>query len=387
MNLRLPENYYRPAPDRAGQRRLLALFAACAVVLSAWQLFNLPGTIVKRYDPPVDMPWYGFGLAGVFVEQDGRWVIHREGYADRMRKYKISPYGTLAKFEESGVYDQQLDTSGGKGRGVRLPGGGVLNVKPSRHFYGWLKQVRSGKGQRTSSGDVEIPTPEPEQAIPHSAGGLPSYAQPGAGTDAQTPYVIARVYKHDQAQEYSVLLGYHYYPVFDSVCYMAPYLWITTDRLHYLHRIYLDDSTGPTVIREEKTLPLDLGVKVEHDTSLGVDHRVGMLYLVLSSGERFWFDIQQAKLARKDKLPGVWDAEYACLGDPRREYSFDRGYPLTKAQYQLVLRCLVVVFLGSLLYLAVQWRQAWKYIAAATTGASNSSNKSSPTSTDSGTPA
>jgi hypothetical protein len=385
MTLRLPEQYYRPKVDRTSQRRGLALLAAGLVLLCAWQLLGLPGNMIKRYDPPLDMPWFGFGLSGVFVEQDGRWVIHREGYADRMRKYKISPYGTLAKFEESGVYDLKLDTSGGKGHGVVLPGGGVLNVKVSRQYYGWLKKVRSGNGERSSTGDVVISTPEPGPVTPPPAQSLPSYSHPGSMPTAQQPYVIVRVYKNSQPQEYNVLSGYHYYPVFDSVCYVAPYLWITTDRLHYLHRIYLNDKAGPVEIRVEKTLPLDLGVQVEHDTSLGVDHHRGMLYLVLPTGERYWFDTQQVKLHSQDKLPGVWEAEYACLGDPRPDYSFDRGVPLAKWQYQLLLRCLVVVFLGSLLYLAVQWRQAWKYIAVATTVASSSSGKSSPISKGSDT--
>lgn len=377
MTLRLPEQYYRLAPDRSRQRRLTALLAAGAAVFCAWQLFGLPGTVIKRYDPPVDMPWFGFGLAGVFVEADGRWVIHREGYADRMRKYEISPTGTLAKFAESGVFDPKLDTSGGKGRGVLMPGGSVLNVKPSRQFYSWLKQVRSGEGRRSGTGDVEISTPDPGPVVPQPTRSLPSYAQPDAGLAAQTPYVLVRVYKDSQPQEYSVLIGNHYYPVFDSVCYAAPYLWITTDRLNFLHRIYLDDSTGATVIREEKTVPLNLNQQIEHDTSLGVDRHVGMLFLLLSSGERYWFDIDKAELVRQDKLDGVWQAEYGCFGDTRPDYSFDRGYPLTKGQYQLLMRCLVVVFLGSLLYLAVQWRQAWKYIAGATTAASSSNGKSS----------
>ncbi len=378
MKLRLPESYIRPAASRQGRQRSLVWVASLLALSAAWQLLGLPGALIKRYEPPADMPWFGFGLAGVFVEQDGRWVIHREGYADRMRKYQISPAGLLSRFEESGVYDQNLDTSGSKGRGTQLPGGGVLNVKPSRHYYDWLQQVRNGNGEdpaaASSSGNRGAGQAGAQRTEP-----LPGYAKSVAEVAAAEPYVILRVYKDDRPQLYRVLSGYHYYPVFDSACYVAPWLWLTTDRLKFIHRIYVDDSAGPSVIRVESTLPFDAGQAVDRDTSMGFDQRRNQLFILLSDGRRFWLDPQTLKLERQDQLPGVWQAEYACLGDARADYNFERGYPLTKGQYQLLMRSLVVVFLGSLLYLAVRWRYAWKFIAAATTEASSLSSKSSST--------
>jgi hypothetical protein len=386
MTLRLPETYYRPIRERQHKRRSFTLAAVLAVFIAGWQLFSLPGALIKRYDPPVDMPWYGFGLAGVFVEQDGRWVIHREGYADRKRKYVITPSGALEKFDDSGVYDPKLDTSGSKGRGTQLPGGGVLNLKPSHHFYGWLRDVRAGGSETEADAKLSAGV-KPGAVGAGTAAPLPQYGESLADAQASTPYVILRVYINSKPTEYRVLAGYHYFPVYDSVCYSAPWLWLTTDKVRFIHKIYLDDSAGTAKIREELSLPFDPGAKIDHDTSMGLDKRVGRLYVLTSSGRRFWFDPLTLQQQQPDKLPGVWLAEYACLGDPRPDYSFDRGYPLTQGQYQFLLRSLVIIFLGSLLYLAVQWRHAWRFIAAATTGALSSSSSSSPTSADSDTPA
>lgn len=386
MKLRLPETYYRPAQERRRQRRSFALVAVLAAVVAGWQLFALPGAQIKRYDPPVDMPWYGFGLAGVFVEQDGKWVIHREGYADRKRKYEISADGALTTFDESGVYDQTRDTSGSKGRGTVLPGGGVLNVKPSRHFYGWLREMRAG-GSEVKADALLAQPPATAAPGPGFSGPLPRYGVSGAELAAGNPCVILRVYIDDKPYEHKVLAGYHFFPVYDAVCYDAPWLWLTTDKLRFMHKLYVDDTSGAAVIRAELTRPFDPQLKVDHDTSLGVDRRAGLLFLLTSSGDRFWLDPETTALKRRDKLPGVWRAEYACLGDPRPDYNFERGYPVSKQQYELLMRSLVIIFLGSLLYLAVQWRQAWKFIAAATTGASRSNSRSSTTSADSDTPA
>lgn len=379
MKLRLPESYLRPVADRHRERRFAMLLAWLGVCVAAWQLLGLPGALVKRYIPPADMPWYGFGLAGVFVEQDGRWVIHREGYADRKRKYQLSPAGALSRFTESDVYDQNRNTAGSKGRGVQLPGGGVLNVKPSRHYYDWLQYMRSGKGERQAESALRGAPGTAVQTGPARPAQLPGYGASPAEIAAGTPYVILRVYKDDKPHLYRVLSGHHYFPVYDSVCYVAPWLWLTTDRLRYIHRIYLDDSSGQVELREAGTQVLDPGARIDRDTSLGLDRRQGRLFILLSGGQRCWFDPRTLQLLSRDQLPGVWEAEYACLGDPRRDYNFERGYPITKAQYQLLMRSLVIVFLGCLLYLAVRWRHAWNFIAAATTEASSSSGRSSNT--------
>jgi len=352
MSIHLPEAFYRPAEPTAPARRASAWIALAIAVLSGWQVFALPGAPIWKQSPPADMPWYGFGLVGVFVEADGRWVIHREGYADRMRKYVIVPKGTLVPYEESGTYEG-VDASGARAYGTQMPGGGILNVKPSQYYYGWLKDLREGN---------ERPTGTPAA----SRYPLPSYTGTSAAPPLQ-PYVIVRVYKHDHQWEFAILDGYHYYPVFDAARYKDPYLWITTNQARFLHVVYVSDRQPVPEVRVLKTVPLQLGMRVLNDTVLGVDPVSGRLFLLLATGERFWFDPLSLKQLKHERLPGVWEREYAAITRIRFLRGTDRGWPLTKGQYVSLMRITMVVFLGSLLWLATRWRQAWRFIAAPTT--------------------
>jgi hypothetical protein len=366
MSLRLPRAMYQPSAGAPPRAQWLTALCLAAILLTGWQFAELPDAPVRKYDPPVDMPWFGFGLMGVFVEADGKWVIHRTGYADRMKKYEITPDGSLLRSEETGVYDYNRDVSGGKGRGAMMPGGSVLNVKPSRDYYGWLQHIRAG-------GRDAVTFAQPGQAP------LPTFGVPRS-RDTQLPYVVLRVFKSDKVQLWGVLAGYHYYPVYDSVGYVAPHLWITTDRLRYLHLVYLTDAHGPVEVREERSLALDPGEPVTHDTSMGLDRHRGLVYVVLPNGERLWFKPATLEPAGRDQLPGVWAPEYASIGNYGQTYSFERGLPLTEGQYLLLMRSMVVALLASLLYLALHWRYAWKYIVEATTADSSLSGKSLPTS-------
>lgn len=366
MSLRLPRALYVPGAAAPRRAQWLTTLCLLAILVTGWQFAGLPTAPVRKYDPPVDMPWFGFGLMGVFVEADGKWVIHRTGYADRMKRYEILPDGSLRRARETGVYDYNRDVSGGKGRGAMMPGGSVLNVKPSRDYFSWLQHVRAG-------GRKAVTFAEPSQAP------LPSFGAPRSRASRQ-PYVVLRVFKSDKVQLWGVLAGYHYYPVYDSVGYVAPYLWITTDRLRYLHLIYLTDEHGPVEVREERTLALNLGEQVTHDTSLGLDRHRGLVYLLLPSGKRLWFKPATLEPAGRDQLPGVWAPEFASIGNYGQAYSVDKGLPLTEGQYLLLMRGMVVALLASLLYLALHWRYAWKYIVEATIEDISSSSKSLPTS-------
>ena len=123
MHINLPAGYLESAKGKKPAWRLNVFFGLILALLCGWQLLgqqaDLPGTLLKKYDPPADMPWQGLGLGHVFVEPDGTWTIRRKGYADRMDNYVIDPEGGLTKTEDAEVYFDGEDVSGAPHGGRR----------------------------------------------------------------------------------------------------------------------------------------------------------------------------------------------------------------------------------------------------------------------------
>ena len=363
MSIQLPERYYRPERGRAARRPHYVWLAILLTVASGWLLFSLPGTPVRRYIPPADMPWYGFGYVGVFIERNGTWVIQRSGYADRMGRYNITPAGELSRQRETGTYSGE-DASGSGARGSKMPGGSVLNVKPSPQFYEWLRNYRF-RG-------VQLDTSGPVLSYP-----VPSYTDDNYRVNKQ-PFTIVRVYRDDVAHEFAVLVGYHHYAVYDAACFVSPYVFMTSNQLQYIHRLYVDDTKG-IVVREELTRLLPEIIHTGHDAVIARDPKSGMMALLVTSGDRYWINPRSLEVVKHDKLPGQWNQEYAAIFNGHEPYNFDLGYPLTERGYKLLMRSTVIVFLASLLWLASLWSKAWRFTAAATIADSSSSKPSSNT--------
>jgi hypothetical protein len=97
---------------------------------------------------------------------------------------------------------------------------------------------------------------------------------------------------------------------------------------------------------------------------------------VLATGDRFWFDPETLELRDRDKLPGMWQREHAQLALPGAQRGdFPQyvlsGAPLSRPAWERLMAALVLAFLGSLLWLLVEWRTAWRYTSEQTTAASH----------------
>jgi len=313
------------------------------------------------------MPWVGTTLSTVFISQDGAWEINRNGYADRMSRYVISPTGRLTRFADTSGSYLDKDVSGVEHGGSKMmKSRNYVDVKlrPMSPYIAWRKALRA--------------TEDYPDAI--SADGNTSFTESADRFIAgYNDYVLVCTFGVPPYELHEVLQGHHYFPVFDSWAYIDPYLWITTDRVSHLSRIYVSDREGEMRVAEDVSVPIDLGVPIERDCTVGIDPLNHQLFIVLATGDRFWFDPDTLGRLDRDMLPGCWAPEYASLGNMRPGYNFDLGWPLTQRGYERLMRVLMLVFLLSLLYLAVQWRQAWRYIAGATTVDSSLNDRSSNT--------
>jgi hypothetical protein len=269
-----------------------------------------------------------------------------------MCRYTLSPSGELSRQREMGTYSGD-DQSGSGARGSKLPGGSILNVKPSPQFYEWLRNYRFRGVQADTSGPV--------LSYP-----LPSYSEDNFRINAQ-PFTIVRIYRNDIPYEFPVLVGYHHYAVYDCACFVSPYLFLTTNQLEYIHRLYIDDTKG-IVVQEQLSRPLGVSNRTGHDAVMAREPKSGLMALLVTSGDRIWIDPRSLKIVRRDKLPGNWEPEYAAIFNGHGAYSFELGYPLTERGYKLLMRSTVIIFLAGLLWLASLWSKAWKFTAAATTG-------------------
>jgi len=357
MSISLPEALYS-APRAPAWRTILTITAAVLVVLSGWQLFGLPGTLVKKYSPPYDMPWYGWGLRGVFIKPDGNWVIHRTGYADRMSKYELTADGKLQRFEDTGGIFTEKDVSGTYHGGSKIMDSrNYVQVLFHRPYIDWLRSLREPE-----TDDDEFYIEKADEYIGANEG-----------------YITVRTFGVIADEKHRVLAGHHFFPVFDSWGYVDPHLWLTSDRVRYLHRLYASDRDGEVRVTAEQTVALKLKEEAQRGCTVGFDPFRDQVFLVTASGQRYWFNPQSLASAGQDQLPGCWLPEHAEIGNLRPGYNFDLGVPLTHAGYERLMRVLMIVFLLSLVWRAIQWRMAWKYTLAATTAGSSSDAKSSNT--------
>lgn len=372
MKLRLPEAMYEPramaGPSRVGQ----GLLAAALLLLSAWQLFDLPGAPVRRVEQPLDLPWFGFGLQGGFIEPDGTWIINREGYADRQKRYVIHPDGELEKQRGSGIFEGE-DVSGSyRGVGVLMAERSALRLRAGAGYYRWQEQLRR------QALEQQEPGRRGGDAGRATGQGVPAFFTPEGLPPAEfgPMNVIVKITQAQKELDFPILNDRSYFGVYDSACFIDPDLWLTSGHLRQIHRVLASDAGGRIRVRELASVELNIENVPDYDSLLLHDPRRGQLALLLSDGRRFWFDPATLELAGQDRLPGYWKREYASYGSRLGRYGLRTGFGLSEAGYQRLLRALMLVFLASLLWLAWLWRGPWKYTLAATTGDSGSSNRS-----------
>lgn len=375
MKLRLPEEVYEPSARVGPSRGAQCLLAAALLLLSAWQLFGLPGAPISRVEPPVDLPWFGFGLHGGFIEPDGSWIINREGYADRQKRYVIHSDGKLEKQRGGGIF-QGEDVSGSyRGAGVLMAERSALRLRAGSGYFKWQERIRrqaleqqSPSGAGNGSGKV-------------TGQGVPSFYTPEAlpPEDLGPMNVTVKVTQADKQFSFPILKHNSYFGVYDSACFIDPDLWLTTGHLRQLHRVLATDRGGRVVVQELASVELEIDDVPDYDSLLLYDPRSAQLSLLLSDGRLYRFDPATLELLAQDRLPGYWRREYASFGSSLGRYGLRTGFGLSEAGYLRLMRGLMLVFLASLLWLAWLWRAPWKHTLAATTADSSSNNKSAHT--------
>jgi hypothetical protein len=381
VSIELPPHFLgrpRPRPSRGWFAALYCSLALFCLV----QLTGLPGSQIRRYRPPADFPWAGCGLREVFIDAQGNWVINRFGYADRCCRYEFSDLVSLSSYPDMDLVAGKTDVSG-------IPHGGTpvlswhakVKIKGSPSFHDWNKSLKDGRTQASAASQHDAVA---EQSPVLSR--IPWYVRSAdEAMQAEGSYVPLAVYParatsgSESGSLLPILSGHHYYPVFDSWALVEPDLWLTTDRLRFLHRIRLTPDGDGVATSEPTSVEMQLNSAVDRSCVLGVDPPTKRLFILLANGQRHWFDPQTLAPLGSEQLPGCWEAEYAELAAGSTQYSFDLGWALTKLGYQRIKAALMVVFLASLLGLAALGRQAWKSTAAATTAAPGSSGTSSAT--------
>ncbi|MCC7478212.1 hypothetical protein IT575_07100 [bacterium] len=404
MNLQPPvqSSFAPPAgPRNAGAAWFIA--ALLVFLLCAWQLFGLPGAVLKKVRVPEDMLEFGFGLASVQVGPEGEWIIRRQAYADRMGRYDISPDGLLTRSKERGLVSEPNRTGTMVQPYVRMEGHSYIDVAPGPAYYSQRRELRRLAGKLTSKGKPLLnDSTDPRGPLPGER------IEPKViGAAAQSGHFIAlnilRVSRwlamdelpqsvRGEAQlQYQLLEGHDFYAVIDSAAYKAPDLWLTSDRGQFLHHIRASEKLSPV----PEGAPAEAGIEIEvlqsiplkelipvqkNGVILGHDPHSQRLFLVLPSGERLWFQPDDLSLLGRDKLPGFWEREYGALTYDvvqRLEYpnyNMESGWPLTETAFKRIQRVMVLLMLGGLVAMACLWRTPWRFISAATTAASNSSS-------------
>lgn len=384
----------RPPITTAG----VMLLAGLLTLLCAWQLFGLPGAVLKKLRIPEDMPTFGFGLAGVNIKPDGTWVIRREAYADRMGRYEISPDGLLTKQRQTGL-SEEPNVIGTLGRmPVKMEGRAYLQVRPSQAYFDGQQELRRKFEKKSGR---SIGGKEPLDRLEHSQLGEPPPPAKLVGQAAKTPlYVLLNISQVNSSvpenrlpetvssvgdYEYHVLDGHQFYRSIDSAAYRAPDLWLTTDRGKLLHRLKVSETEGGILVGVLKTVETGFTPLPENSIRLGREPSSGRLFIVRPSGERDWYDPESLALLAEEKLPGDWEREFGAItlapetGRDYLNYSTYGGWALTEAAYKRIQRGLLLVMLGGLLVLVCLWRTPWRFISAATTAASSSKNEPSST--------
>jgi len=362
----LPESFYKEDVRRGRDLRLHIWLAAVIAVVSGWTLFGLPGTPIHLLRLPEDLPSFGFGLGDIYTEPDGTLTIQREHYADRMGRYEYSVDGTLHKFKGAlrVAENEKMSNAHADLADLQMVNGHTLKVRPSRSYYLERAKYRSDRA-KVPQHDEHPPQTMEEIAIEQTA----------LQTKLPDPYVILLVYGLYDTHAYFVLRGHMFYEVLDDSLFHDPDVWVTTDRVHYLSHLHASDTGDKVVVKELKTAPVDLGVKVEYDTALRMDRNKHELYLILATGDRFWFDPVTLKQLRHDKLAGSWEREYASVfAAASKEYPYyaeGTGLALTERGYQRLMRGLAVTFIASLIWLGLELIRAWRSTSGRTTAATS----------------
>jgi hypothetical protein len=374
MNLSLPrEVYERPARQRR-DTSVWRVVAALCCLLSGWQFFGLPGSPIRVIKVPEDLPWFGFGMQGVFIEPSGDLIIHREGYADRMKKYIYKANGALQKHRGSSVY-QGEDVSGSyRGVGVLMSKSSALRLRSGPGYHKWQEALRNdvlkkAKG-KTAPSDDALPD---DPAVPASPRFFPD--QEPDGKDYGPMNVTVKITNSQGLHDFPILTSYNYFSVFDSACVADPDLWLTSGHLKHLHHVYASDAGARVDVHELLTKDLAIPDPPDFDSALLLDPLSGRLELLLSDGRRYWFDPQSLDPLGEDKLEGYWEREYASAGNVLGRFGLRTGFGFSKSGHDRVMRALMIVFLASLLGLAWMWRTPWKYTSATTTADTSSNSK------------
>jgi hypothetical protein len=400
MHLDLPSEFKEEPSARESQRRSRMLLIALVMLWCAWQLFELPGTVLKRVRVPEDMPEFGFGLATIQITEDGTWVLRRQAYVDRMGRYDLRADGTLTKSKERGLANEPNRTGAMTEKFVRMEGRSYLDVSPSRAYRSARQELRT-RVDKLAGHDRELLADEDDPYGPAGIRSLPEplIVGPPAVSEKYVELNLLTVGGEEAAEElpdavvgqaqlqYQILDGHEYYAVTDSAAYIPPNLWLTTDQGRYLHRVRASEASGSIVIEPEQSRALEgLLLAQTQGINLGRDPGSGLLYLVLANGMRYWFDAQSLEPKGLEQLPGSWEREYGALTwdiVQRLEYpnyNMESGLPLSEAGFKRLTRVMLIIMLAGLVLLARLWRTPWKYISAATTAATTSNSKPSTTS-------
>jgi len=251
---------------------------------------------------------------------------------------------------------------------VNMANRSPLNISPDSVYWDYLHAQRK-------PGAKAAKEPAETAALPRSFSDDPLFDNPD---QSQTSIEISD-------KPTPVLPGRHYFPIYDSACVIDPNLWMTTDRITQLHHLRATDAAGENPkevqieVKELKSVNLSIPGVEGQDSVLGHDPIRKEIFLLLTDGRRFWFDPQTLAPTGEEQLAGYWKREVASVGHPLGRYGLRTGAALTESGYRRFMSLVVVVFLGSLLWLAWHWRTPWKFTSEATTGDSSSKSSSATT--------
>lgn len=331
---------------------ILRVGALLVAVFCGWQLVGLPGALIRKYVPPFDMPWYGFGVKQVAIDEEGNWHVARDGYADRASYYIIRPGKQPEKFDVVPPQLYKLDRSGSISVQSVEFAAGELAVKSSGQYWAWRSRLKNLAHTRR------------ERDTAYESTGARDFVGPSL---PQEPNVVLN-YSNPGQHIFRVLEGYQHYPVFDGAAALAPNVWLTTDRGRNIHRLVFHGLENNVPFQAVVTKPTILKANLAHSALLGVLADQDLLFMVLPSGRTDYYNAHSLEFIRSEQLPGDWRREYGELMHPSGTYSFYQGLPLAQSGYNRIMRTLMLLFLLSLITLALSWSTAWNSISDRTTG-------------------
>ena len=321
-------------------------------LLCGWQVLGLPGHLVRRHNPPPDQPWFPYGLRTAYLSADDELVLKRKGYLDRIGTYSFSGNGRLRRLKDDDVVRLEQDDVAGifRGNRKRTRSNMAIDVNTSSQYFQWIAAVKDNAG-------------DPHRLAEVLAGDGSEFVS--GPLSRPEPYVEVNLYPDDRLV-FELLEGHQYYPIFDSVAFREPHLWLTTDRATWLHQIWIREEPE-IAVSVLNSAPIAGGSPQAHNTILGFEPQRNELFLLDSRGERRWFDPDSLELLQVEQLPGEWRFEYGALATHGEDFSFHYGLPLSEAGYARTMRVLMVVFLAGLLWLMLIWSRRWMSILERTT--------------------